>query len=486
MILLKLSLTNFRQFRGQNTLRFAHGKRRNVTVIFGENGRGKTGIYRAIMFCLYGIRKLSQDGDDLSDNDLHLVNSNAVAEGRDNSIPVKGVVELFFNHGDREYRVRRTILAIWDAGKQAEEDLDASLTIKHPDGNSVVYDTTQEINAQLSKVLDPRVREYFLFDGERIEHLTRASKQYRNEVSKGVRTLLNIDGLNIAIKAMQSVTSEYGQDLEQHATGDYGKVVRELNEVDQRRNNMSDELDNITEQVGHAEVEDEQLSKQMKKFEGVSRLIEQRMDLETQRGELEESLTIKRRQVADKLRETATFLCNTPIGAVYKDVEERRTRGEIPSKIRAELIESLIEDCKCICGRSIDTHEGSPERKCLLEWLQRVGDSIRNDFALGLWKDLGGIRSKEDTIRSAARTALTDHSTTHNSLQKVREQIEDITEEIGEDEREDVTYLAQQQKKIKRDLTKLAARRLNLENEIEDLEERIKERVLPASVHELI
>jgi len=65
MILHKMTVENFRQFRGKQEVVFNSPScpNDNVIVIFGENGRGKTGIFRAIMFCLFGDRRLSQDGD---------------------------------------------------------------------------------------------------------------------------------------------------------------------------------------------------------------------------------------------------------------------------------------------------------------------------------------------------------------------------------------------------------------------------------------
>ena len=42
-------------------------------IVFGENGRGKTGIYRALMFALYGDMRLTQDSHVKAD-ELHLVN----------------------------------------------------------------------------------------------------------------------------------------------------------------------------------------------------------------------------------------------------------------------------------------------------------------------------------------------------------------------------------------------------------------------------
>jgi len=73
MILQKMTLDNFRQFRGSQEIEFARGSGGNVTVVFGENGRGKTGLYRALLFCLYGQKRLSQDAQ-VDDRELYLVN----------------------------------------------------------------------------------------------------------------------------------------------------------------------------------------------------------------------------------------------------------------------------------------------------------------------------------------------------------------------------------------------------------------------------
>ncbi len=97
MILNKMIVENFRQFRGKQEIEFAsplltHG---NVTVVFGENGRGKTGLFRAIMFCLFGERLLAQDGD-VPREELQLVNLSALEANPGQ--PVKTAVELQFSH----------------------------------------------------------------------------------------------------------------------------------------------------------------------------------------------------------------------------------------------------------------------------------------------------------------------------------------------------------------------------------------------------
>ena len=54
MLLTSLKLKDFRQFKGEQTINFAAGSDKNVTIILGENGSGKTSLAQAFTWCLYG------------------------------------------------------------------------------------------------------------------------------------------------------------------------------------------------------------------------------------------------------------------------------------------------------------------------------------------------------------------------------------------------------------------------------------------------
>ena len=54
MLLKSMSLTNFRQFNGTQSISFSVDPEKNVTVIMGENGSGKTTLAQAFTWCLYG------------------------------------------------------------------------------------------------------------------------------------------------------------------------------------------------------------------------------------------------------------------------------------------------------------------------------------------------------------------------------------------------------------------------------------------------
>ena len=55
MKLQELQLTNFRQFYGEQLIEFASGVGdKNITVLHGYNGAGKTALLNAFIWCLYG------------------------------------------------------------------------------------------------------------------------------------------------------------------------------------------------------------------------------------------------------------------------------------------------------------------------------------------------------------------------------------------------------------------------------------------------
>ncbi len=54
MILERLVLENFRQFKGRQEILFSDLRERNVTVVHAENRFGKTTLLKALLWALYG------------------------------------------------------------------------------------------------------------------------------------------------------------------------------------------------------------------------------------------------------------------------------------------------------------------------------------------------------------------------------------------------------------------------------------------------
>src|SRR5690606_28085066 len=98
MILEELVIQNFRQYYGRQVIEFASDPQRNVTVIHGENGAGKTALLNALTWCLYGIINLPHPERILNERAAEELQEGDVADVR---------VVLRFTDRHRLYTARR-------------------------------------------------------------------------------------------------------------------------------------------------------------------------------------------------------------------------------------------------------------------------------------------------------------------------------------------------------------------------------------------
>src|SRR5690625_3366300 len=98
------------QLYGCHTMDFAqYLEHEVVTVVLCEYGRGKTGIYRAMMLDLFGDRKLLQDAQE---EEIYLANINAVEESSENGEGIYCTVQLDFEHNGENFTIERVYFAM--------------------------------------------------------------------------------------------------------------------------------------------------------------------------------------------------------------------------------------------------------------------------------------------------------------------------------------------------------------------------------------
>ena len=466
MILEKLILKNFRQFRGTQEISFAPTDRereQKVTVIFGENGRGKTGIFRAIMFCLYGDQRLSQDSH-VTGKELSLIN---VAELHDSNMQVECFVQLDFFHNGSKYGLRRTVLGMKDGDEVIEQRDQVRLTQQAAEGNSLTIDDLKEIGRTVNSILDQRVREYFLFDGEKIERLTRASPEQRKEVAGGLRNLLHIDALEVAIKATSRLQRKLDSELEKKSTGEYARVIKRLKENSDRRSEIEALLDQLDSEIVRAVEEKRKLDEQFERIREISDLLVARNDHEARERDIQDQLDTHLSEMKNRTGKLSLTLVADTVNDIFGHIDQRKKKGEIPSEIRKDLIERILSDRACICGREISP--GSESYYKIIEWKNRANEVVIEDFMLELWRILSAVTNHYEDIVLGSETLLQRYAVLKNEMEKVRLGLTELNANIGSSEREDAAKLQKSRELVEERIIKLKADRTVNISESEEL-----------------
>jgi len=467
MILHKMILENFRQFRGKQEIEFINPlqEHANVTVVFGENGRGKTGLFRAIMFCLFGERRLSQDGD-VPHDELQLVNVSALEANP--SQPVRTIVELEFTHREKTYNLRRAIMGMRDGDRIIEEEDEKRLFVTPSDGNTQPVATT-EIDDVIDSILDRRVKDYFLFDGEKIERLTRASIEQRREISAGIRNLLNVDALETAIKAVGRVAKNLEKELSSSSHEDLSRLLKRLGDNEEEQASSRKRLDGLADEIRLARQEIDKTDKELDKFNEIRHLLERRKSLEHDLHNLEQ-------QAAEALSEMRNLVCKATalmiaptVINVFEHIDHQKQKGEIPSEIRRDLIERILEEKQCICGSKVC--EGSEAYSYIIDWLKRTGDVSTQDAALNLWRYLSEVRNHFSDDADLVEKRLQQYGNIRSNIANINRSLENVGNQIGTSERQDATKLDEHRRRLQESIIALEANARITQTQLEQLQQ---------------
>jgi len=448
MILTRMILENFRQFKGRQEIVFAEGgaakNSQCITVLYGENGRGKTGIYRALMFGLYGETKLSQD-EQIKASELSLVNRHLLEASPEKEIQT--VIEIEFTHNGSRYHIRRSLQGMKKKnGEVLEQFGEALLRIQDADGNTKSYQEPQEILRQINAILDSRVREYFLFDGEKIERLTKANSEQRKEVSAGIRNLLNIDDLEKSISAAEKLCRELDQEVRRKSSGELQKVILEINESEDLVKSLRVDLETIEGELHKLRREKRDIDEQLDKYDAIRGLVEERKVVEQRRDDLLAKLSALESDCRQKTPKIGFAIIQATLMDVFKDLDDKRTKGVIPPVFRSDFIQKLLVDRVCICGRSLD--EGTEPFLKLLDWMSKTPKTTEMDAALSIWSHLDSILREVPGKHRDAHQHLIDYANTEDNLNTARARLEKIAEEIGTNERSDASNFETMRKKL--------------------------------------
>lgn len=420
MQLNSIIMNNFRQYYGQQKIEFAKGDK-NVTIIFGENGKGKTGLFRALIFGIFGEKYINQDN---KNDEIHLVNFNALEEN--NGYPVEAWVLVNFTHKQKEYIIKRKVVGYKTDNRIAEKINGIELNIKDENGNYENKNnlTDDEKNKLIEKVFDSKIKDFFLFDAERIETLTKTNRESKLEVENGIKNLLNINKLQKAIDITGDLVKDERRNISSRVNN--SKVTlceEEIKNIEEEIKNIEEIIDIKKSEELECQEEIESIDKKLRENESI-RLIQDKIKEKKINKSTKEELLISEKQA---IKEKSFYKCHMflmdPIYDMAKDY-----LGQVVIKqkdlIPLEIIEKSLNDKICNCckvdlSKNIEAYnqiislKKNFKRSELTPLISEITNTI-NEFLQERDRELEIIKIKLSKIR------------------EIKDEIEDIQEEINE------------------------------------------------------
>lgn len=351
MLLQSIELENFRQFRKEK-IDFSTDPERNVTLIIGDNGTGKTTFAQAFFWCLYGET-------DFTDK-VMLNRAVAARMTPDGKETVRVALKLL--HGSANYEITRTQEYRKSySNKVTGANTVLNISVRSGDGNTR-YLKPLECETEIKKILPKELSGYFFFDGERIEKMSKdiAGGKKSADFSNAV---VGLTGLKATLAALQHLNPNSKASVMGKFNADYkGDSTGKLRQLSARIDEIQNELERIETRLSEIEDEIDAATTSKAKFEEDIKQYSDGAKLQNERDELNKQLTAAKRLRSQFVKTACktfndnmtSFFALSMVKKALDSISKSDFGGKDIPEMHSKTIDYLIKRGRCICGTHLD------------------------------------------------------------------------------------------------------------------------------------
>lgn len=479
MIFNYLKLTNFRPFYGEQTIYFHHSQnnsnseqKRNIVLIGGLNGHGKTSLITAINIALFGHRYFNTQREYL-EYISKSVNRRHIYEGGN-----EGSIELAFTDDTGRYAIKVDMIY----NRLEEFRMAYELDDNFNKINQISL-TDEEFNDFIDARIPLDVSRFFIFDAEKIRDLVgdQDKEDTRRAIQKVVslelyhQLLIDLDKINKDfIKEMSGKTSDeeiefMGEKIRKIAE-EIEIIETKLNDIDAKINVLTSESREITHEkrkkIGKSNASKNQIYKWIGSYE-------QKLD------QINNQLSkFKKDELYKIIIKPAIKSLQQRIRKELKYIEEKKKvelqfapfEEFMSELLNTEIIPILTENQKQQLfkkGKEIWAEMNKIHRKIVSEQIELLHDLTLTERNYILNYSTSTISDLKELLQSKKEA--------ENLLKKYNEQLKDAPDDIDTSDldqklskvNQELGMLKAESKNLNATKTSLMAERIRLSNELQ-------------------
>jgi DNA sulfur modification protein DndD len=442
-----ISLTDFGPFKGEQRIEFPADT--GVSIIYGENMRGKTTLLNAIRYALFG-KVMTRGATQVA---LHQIGNWETAKEK-GKYGFKVVLE--FEHEGSKYQLTRehrpragVTVPQADIDYQQDSFLRKDGTVLGPDQGS----------SELARIMPETVSRFFLFDGELLqqyEELLRNESEMGHNIKEAIERILGVPVLTNGRTDLSELSKD-AQKREAKAAQKNQKTQSLGNQHEallKQRDGLQEETERLVKQLALLKVGKASKEEELRKTERTKALLDERTRLQDDITNAESRLKEKEERRKDLLTVAWKGLLNTRIrgtrDSLEHDLADSRDTYQkaLVGVDLADKVRKALEDGECsTCGQQL-----AAPAKQRLEAL--IADVIPKDKRAELEARIQQLESRIAALKQSEAQSNAD------VLREVQDAIDEM--KIKKASAEDrLTEIKEQTK----DLDETELRRLYLEYE---------------------
>ncbi len=385
MFIMSIHLKNFRCYKDQR-IDFDPYPKRVLDLVIGDAGAGKTSLFNAIGWCLFGDETSTLLRE--PEQDLGIPN----VDSAQSDVPYEVFVELTIGgvgeNGDGQIIAKRT--AKYEGKNMLSAGFNGNFWLAVAENSDKVASYEgNEAESKLKEFFNREFLEFYMFDGE---YLAKGENIKGNNLDHAFRRMFKIGALKGLSQNIGNLSSEYGRKRGnsgklRQLQEEYSNEDKHLEQMKSEKEELGKEIDQINRDIQNSNNYLESLKGTITGIEMVKKKISElngaRTLLETAKKEVDETRKAYRQSIINgAYLELLKSVARNAASAVHEE-----SRG-LPPYVKVPFLEDIIEKHICICGRPLQ--EESQE----LEKVKELRDAQNSEPYEAQMSELATVLSK--------------------------------------------------------------------------------------------
>jgi DNA sulfur modification protein DndD len=366
MRFLRLVIENYKSFQFPTEIDFTHGRvepGRNIFLVGGMNGAGKTAVLEAFNICLYGEKK---------NRIFQAINRKEAARG---NVSCSFELHLETDEGEQVV-VKRSWAAPETGNRPRPDDLEEKLSVIK-DGKRVSVASQQMWQDYLDVTIPKGITQFFLFDGEKIQEMA-ADEHAELKLKASMEAALGIELVRRLTNDLTHLRNEERRNRTDITDEDISLKENELQILRRKKEKAEQRREEIKRDIEEFEAE---LAERKKRFSTLfdfeAEDVEERKIRERRRLQASTRLTDTDHEVRRFAEKTLPLAL---LGGMFNDLraqidaEAEAKRSSAVRDVAEDLADAIVsksaEPATVCCGKSLS----EAERRVLRD---RVLDVVR-------------------------------------------------------------------------------------------------------------
>lgn len=443
----KLVLKNFRSYEEETTFDFTTTNDRNIILIGGKNGAGKSTIFEAIKLCIYGPIAYKYQG--FNSSYISRIKSNINNNSLKNDT-IDAFVSIDLEISENTEKNTYTLIRKWTfKDKRLEENF---FVYKNFSLTPLNEEELNYFENYITSIISPKIFEFFFFDGEHLSEFF-IGKNSNIHLKQSLLSLCNFDTFEVLKNTIISTTkSNKNADSEIEITKEnYLYLETKLNNLNTKLDNIQIEYQEISDQIEDLQQQRIKLEKDFRKKGGI--FAEERESLNSKIIQLEARRTVINQNIKDFCNEILPFLIiknqllslETQLkiendSLLYSHLKDKLNTKYIRNLLLNKIDSSSLDEISTIVSNALiddikpDNYEedfkpihnlSNDKSNSVLSLINNIL-LFDNKSILKLFEEYKEISNKIGSIRQKLNTSLEDES-----LNKYVNNLSELSNKIG-------------------------------------------------------